>query len=562
MTDSEPDPQTVLVVDDEKNVRLTLRQALEDLGLQVDTPAGGEEALDRIGDTEYDLMLLDLRMPGLDGLEVLQRTRRQAPDLPVVIVTAHGTVKSAVRAMRRGAVDVLLKPISLDSLHELVNRVLQRPTVEAGTAPYDEWVRLATWHVRHQRTDAARNCLREAIDQDDRRSEAYTLFGILEGTDGDLEAARRHLEAAVGRDPNATAAQLLLDRLRKEAHPFPADRPEALLSAPVPGEDPDSVPKMRTVSSRPGADRTDVPHRVLTVLPERIADGEAAADRALVQLAAASARSQQPSGELLLLTVIEVPRQLSLSQAEVAHEDRLQEVQWQLEALADEMKGDTLDVRPVVVVAHQTASVLENIIVEQSVQHVVGAWPPTSGAGMDEDVGWMSALDDRSCEVTLLRSPAGPASDDGADVTAFVSDSPYAPFVARRALEWAQGSGVASLTLLTLQPDDGTAGAEELQHRGRRLVWDVADRAGLEEEQYEGRVVVSDDIPAVAARCAGACDRICVGASRSSAWAESVFGSFPEHLAASTECPIALVRGPQPSPRSFLEDLGRRLAGP
>ena len=561
MTDSEPDPQTVLVVDDEKNVRLTLRQALEDLGLEVDTPAGGEEALDRIGDAEYDLMLLDLRMPGLDGLEVLQRTRRQAPDLPVVIVTAHGTVKSAVRAMRRGAVDVLLKPISLDSLRELVNRVLQRPTVEAGTAPYDEWVRLATWHVRHQRTDAAHNCLREAIDQDDRRSEAYTLLGILEGTDGDLEAARRHLEAAVGRDPDATAAQLLLDRLRKEDHPFPANRPEALLSAPAPGEDPDSVPKMRTVSSRPGADGTDVPHRVLTVLPERIADGETVADRALVQLAAASARSRQPSGELLLLTVIEVPRQLSLSQAEEAHEDRLQEVQWQLEALADEMKGDTLDVRPVVVVAHQTASVLENIIVEQSVQHVVGAWPATNGDGTDEDVGWTDALDDRSCEVTLLRPPAGPASDDGADVTAFVSDSPHAPFVARRALEWAQGSGVASLTLLTLQPDDGTAGAEELQHRGRRLVWDVADRAGLEEEQYEGRVVVSDDIPAVAARCAGVCDRICVGASRSSALSESVFGSFPEHLAASTECPIALVRGPQPSPRSFLEDLGRRLAG-
>ena len=561
MTDSEPDPQTVLVVDDEKNVRLPLRQALEDLGLQVNTAAGGEEALDRIEDTEHDLMLLDLRMPGLDGLEVLQRTRRQAPDLPVVIVTAHGTVKNAVQAMRRGAVDVLLKPISLDSLRELVNRVLQRPTVETETAPYDEWIRLATWHIRHQRTEAARNCLREAIDQDDQRPKAHTLLGILEGTAGNLDDARRYLEAAVGRDPDAATAQLLLDRLREEDHPFPVDRPEALLSAPASAEDPDSVPKMRTVSSRPGTDGTDVPHRVLTVLPERIADGETVADRALVQLAAASARSRQPSGELLLLTVIEVPRQLSLSQAEEAHEDRLQQAQWQLEALADEMKSDTLDVRPVVIVAHQTASVLENIIVEQSVQHVVGAWPRTNGDGTDEDAGWMAALDDLSCEVTLLRSAADPASNDGADVTAFVSDSPYAPFVARRALEWVQGSGVGFLTLLTIQHDDETATEEELQHRGRRLLWDVADRAGLEEEQYEGRVVVSDDIPAVAARCAGVCDRICVGASRSSALSESVFGSFPEHLAASTECPIALVRGPQPSPRSFLEDLGRRLAG-
>ena len=561
MTDSEPDPQTVLVVDDEKNVRLTLRQALEDLGLQVNTAAGGEEALDRIEDTEHDLMLLDLRMPGLDGLEVLQRTRRQAPDLPVVIVTAHGTVKNAVQAMRRGAVDVLLKPISLDSLRELVNRVLQRPTVETETAPYDEWIRLATWHIRHQRTEAARNCLREAIDQDDQRPKAYTLLGILEGTAGNLDDARRYLEAAVGRDPDAATAQLLLDRLRAEDHPFPIDRPEALLSAPASAEDPDSVPKMRTVSSRPGTDGTDVPHRVLTVLPERVADGKTVADRALVQLAAASARSRQPSGELLLLTVIEVPRQLSLSQAEEAHEDRLQQAQWQLEALADEMKSDTLDVRPVVIVAHQTASVLENIIVEQSVQHVVGAWPRTNGDGTDEDAGWMAALDDLSCEVTLLRSPADPASNDGADVTAFVSDSPYAPFVARRALEWVQGSGVGFLTLLTIQHDDETVTEEELQHRGRCLLWDVADRAGLEEEQYEGRVVVSDDVPTVAARCAGVCERICVGASRSSAWSESVFGSFPEHLAASTECPTALVRGPQPSPRSFLEDLGRRLAG-
>jgi len=117
------------------------------------------------------------------------------------------------------------------------------------------------------------------------------------------------------------------------------------------------------------------------------------------------------------------------------------------------------------------------------------------------------------------------------------------------------------LPLLTLQPDHGTAGAEALQHRGRRLVWEVAGRAGLEEQQYEERVVVSDDVPAVAVRCAGGCDRTCVGARRSSALSESVFGSFPEYLAASTECPIALVRGPQPSPRSFLEDLGRRLAG-
>lgn len=547
----------VLVVDDEKNVRLTLRQALEDLGLQVQTASDGTEALDRIENTDYDLMLLDLRMPGLDGLEVLRRTRRQAPDLPVVIVTAHGTVKNAVQAVRRGAVDVLLKPITLDSLRDLVDRVLQRPSVEGATAPYDEWMQLATWHIRHQRTEAARHCLEEAVNQDEQRSEAHTLLGILEGTTGHVETAREHLETAVERDPDAATAQLLLDRLQEEASAFPVDRPETLTDALA--SESDASARMRPVSESATSDEK-VPHRVLAVLDEHIADGATAADHAVTQLAASSARAHT-NGELLLLTVVEVPRQLTLSQAEEVHRDRLQEVEWQLEALADEQVGDTLPVRPIVVVAHQTASVLENVIAERSVQHLVGAWPQTDEEASGKAPEWTGALDDVPCEVTLLRAPSDVDPKSGSDVTAFVSDSPYAPFVARRALEWAQGSGVSSLTLLTIQHDDGSAGVQAFEHRGQRLLWDVADRAGLAEEQYEGRVLVSKDVDTAAERCAGVCDRICVGASRSSAWAEAAFGSFPEHLVASSEGPVALVRGPQPSTRSFLEDLGRRLAG-
>lgn len=557
MPDSAPPSQTVLVVDDEKNVRLTLRQALEDLGLTVETAEDGTEALDRLEKTEYDLMLLDLRMPGLDGLEVLQRTRRTAPDLPVVIATAHGTVQNAVQAVRRGAVDVLLKPISLDSLRDLVDRVLRRPAVEGAAAPYDEWMRLATWHVRHQRTDAARHCLQEAVEQNDGRPEAHTLLGILEGTGGNIGAAREHLEAAVERDPDAATAQLLLDQLREDASAFPLDRPEALTDVLAPESD--DTAEMRAVSEARPTDE-EVPHPVLAVFDERIADGATAADHALTQLAASSARAHA-NGELLLLSVVEVPRQLTLSQAEEAHQDRLQEVQWQLEALAEEQVGDTLPVHPIVVVAHQTASVLQNVVAERSVQHLVGAWPPVSGDASAEAPEWTGALDDIACEVTLLRAPSDAAADDGSDVTAFVSDSPYAPFVARRALEWAQGSGVASLTLLTIQANDGTASNEDLRHRGQRLLWDVADRAGLADEQYEGRVIVSKDVDTAAARCAGASDRICVGVSRRSAWGEAAFGSFPEHLVASSDCPVALVRGPQPSGRSFLEDLGRRLAG-
>ncbi|MFB6286262.1 MAG: response regulator [Candidatus Bipolaricaulia bacterium] len=558
MTDADATSRSVLVVDDESNVRLTLRQALEDLGLTVDAVSEGTEALARLDENDYDLMLLDLRMPGLGGLETLEKTRRQAPDLPVVIVTAHGTVKNAVQAMRRGAVDVLLKPISLDALRDLVDQVFREPSTPPDATPYDEWIQLATWHLRYRRTDAARHCLKEALSQDDTQPEAHTLLGLLEGTEGDLEAARRHLEAAVERDGDTATAQLLLDRL-EEQEQFPVDRPEVLLSAPASGSDDASTPDRRPAPSRP---RTgdDVPHRVLAVLDESVAEGRTVAHRSLAQFAADSARAHT-NGELLLLSVVEVPRQLSLSQAEEAHQTRIQEVEWQLEALAEEEEGSTLDVRPMVVVAHQTASVVENTIAEQSVQHVVGRWCGANGEEADADAGWAEGLDTVSCEVTLLRPGADATSGDGTDVTAFVADTPHAPFVARRAREWAQGSGVGTLTLLTIQPNDGTARADALEHRGQRLLWDIADRAGLADEQYEGRVLVSKDVEAAAARCASACDRICVGASQSASWANPGTDSFPGHLAASSDAPIALVRGPHPTSRSFLESLRRRLAG-
>ncbi|MBE0616331.1 MAG: response regulator, partial [Proteobacteria bacterium] len=104
--------RSVLVVDDEKNIRLTLTQSLRALEVETDTAVNGEEALAKLGQAAYDLLLLDLKMPGMDGMEVLRRTRETLPELPVVILTAYGTVASAVEAMKLGAVDFLQKPFS------------------------------------------------------------------------------------------------------------------------------------------------------------------------------------------------------------------------------------------------------------------------------------------------------------------------------------------------------------------------------------------------------------------------------------------------------------------
>lgn len=116
--------QPVLIVDDEKNIRLVLSQSLESLGLPMQTAVNGEEALQKLQEYDFSLVLLDLKMPGMDGMEVLRWVRTHRPQLPVVLVTAHGAVDTAVSAMKLGAVDFLQKPCSPVEIRELVLRVL------------------------------------------------------------------------------------------------------------------------------------------------------------------------------------------------------------------------------------------------------------------------------------------------------------------------------------------------------------------------------------------------------------------------------------------------------
>jgi len=102
----------ILVVDDETNIRVTLEHAISQEGHRVDTACNGLEALKKLSRISYDLLLLDLQMEPVDGLEVLNFARDQDPNLIVIILTAYSSVESAVEALRFGAFDYLLKPAS------------------------------------------------------------------------------------------------------------------------------------------------------------------------------------------------------------------------------------------------------------------------------------------------------------------------------------------------------------------------------------------------------------------------------------------------------------------
>jgi CheY-like chemotaxis protein len=116
----------ILIVDDEKNIRLTLAQALEPLGVETDSAEDGNEALAKLKEKEFGLILLDFRMPGVDGMEVLRQLRESKRDIRIIIITAYGTIELAVEAMKLGAVDFIPKPFVPEEIREMVARVLDR----------------------------------------------------------------------------------------------------------------------------------------------------------------------------------------------------------------------------------------------------------------------------------------------------------------------------------------------------------------------------------------------------------------------------------------------------
>lgn len=115
----------ILVVDDEMAMRRTLIDLFESMGHRVEEAGSGPEALEQIGRQPYDLVLLDLKMPGMEGAEVLEAARPLAPDTVFIILTAYGTLESAITGIRQGAFDYLLKP---GPITEIVR------VVEAGLA--------------------------------------------------------------------------------------------------------------------------------------------------------------------------------------------------------------------------------------------------------------------------------------------------------------------------------------------------------------------------------------------------------------------------------------------
>ncbi len=119
------DKKKILVIDDEEMIRDLLNETFRKRGYDVDTEMYGKKALKKIDEKKYDLLVTDLRLPDLSGMEILSRVKKKYPDLGIIMITAYGSIKNAVKSMKQGAFDYITKPFNLDEMELVVKKFFE-----------------------------------------------------------------------------------------------------------------------------------------------------------------------------------------------------------------------------------------------------------------------------------------------------------------------------------------------------------------------------------------------------------------------------------------------------
>jgi CheY-like chemotaxis protein len=209
----------ILITDDEANIRLMIRTALESEGYGIDEAANGQEALEMTQDHPYDLMLLDLNMPVLDGMGVLEQLQDTPPDQKprVVVLTAYGSIPAAVKATRLGATEFIEKPIAPDEVRKAVAEALAAPVawfpddaLAGGYAVVLDRVRKALRMADYADAEAL---LMKAADLGEQDAAYFNLLGVLYEAQRKWNLARKFYGKAIRADGRYEPAQQNMRRI-------------------------------------------------------------------------------------------------------------------------------------------------------------------------------------------------------------------------------------------------------------------------------------------------------------------------------------------------------------
>lgn len=190
----EAEVRKILIIDDHWGVRDTLRMILGRRPVQVDEAMNGPEALHRLEDRVYDLILLDLKMPYLEGLDFLEQARLMKVETPVMIISAYLSTDALPRAFRLGVVDFLPKPVDMETFLSVVDDVLLRSEelatgVDPMSLPGEGKLRRAKALIQRRRFQEARGLLPVVPGVADSTPEALMLAGMIAEIYGDFEGA-------------------------------------------------------------------------------------------------------------------------------------------------------------------------------------------------------------------------------------------------------------------------------------------------------------------------------------------------------------------------------------
>ncbi len=205
----------VLIIDDEKNIRVTLKKALELDGYEVETAINGEDGLRKIEKVEYSVILLDMKMPGLDGIEFLKKVNERQYKARVIMITGYGSVETAVETMKMGAVDYLRKPFKPQEIREIVQEVFKRIELEQSgekAATFNDFLHLAKAEINKRNFNEAFELLKKAAALDNEKPEPFNLMGIIYELKNRQAEAMKMYRAALALEPSYHPANENLQR--------------------------------------------------------------------------------------------------------------------------------------------------------------------------------------------------------------------------------------------------------------------------------------------------------------------------------------------------------------
>jgi two-component system, OmpR family, response regulator len=210
----------VLIVDDEANVRLNYRITLETEGYEMFEADSAASALQQFLEHSFAVAVLDMRMPGMDGLELLAKMREADITVPAMIVTAYSDVPHAVKAMKLGAIDFLQKPLRPEDLRRIVAEIVKRhaPQKEHLAETFNSHIVAAKRCLNLRSFALARIHLVKALELNTKSVEAFNLAGVLAEMLDEHDKAKKYYGQAIKLDKNYEPAQQNMRRLFELQH--------------------------------------------------------------------------------------------------------------------------------------------------------------------------------------------------------------------------------------------------------------------------------------------------------------------------------------------------------